>query len=137
MAHSSSRRGDAERFRPSYLRDCNGEGPAPWRAFLESQQSHVAARHRQFAELLGCLDTQSRNQRIPFVALKGAALHANGIYVAGDRPMADLDLLVQAADREAMTNLLVARGFAVTFTSWRRHQLFELQKPRDAGGGAG
>jgi hypothetical protein len=100
------------------------DGPPNWRRFLEEQRAHVAERHRQITILLDCVDTQSRREGIAVVPLKGAALHANGIYVAGDRPMADVDLLVQAADTNAMTHLLAGCGFEVTFTSWR-HLLFE------------
>lgn len=100
------------------------DGPPNWRRFLEAQRVHVAERHGGIANLLDRIDTQSRDQGIAVVPLKGAALYANGIYSAGDRPMADVDLLVQAADTNAMTQLLVGCGFEVTFTSWR-HQLFE------------
>lgn len=100
------------------------DGPPKWQRFLEQQRDHVAARHAQIANLLDRLDTESRRQGIALVPLKGAALHANGTYAAGDRPMADVDLLVQAADTGAMTHLLADCGFEVTFTSWR-HQLFE------------
>ena len=99
-------------------------GPPNWRRFLEAQRVHVAERQEGIAKLLDRIDTQSRAQGIAVVPLKGAALYANGIYSAGDRPMADIDLLVRAADTNAMTQLLVGCGFEVTFTSWR-HQLFE------------
>ena len=35
---------------------------------------------------------------VAIVPLKGAALHANGLYLAGDRPMADIDLLAGEFD---------------------------------------
>jgi hypothetical protein len=110
-------------------------GPPEWQRFLEVQRCHVASRHRQITKLLDCLDTQCRRQAIPFVALKGAALHANGIYAAGDRPMADVDLLIRTADTSAMTHLLADCGFEMTFTSWRE-QLFE-SKPKTAVAGLG
>jgi hypothetical protein len=100
------------------------DGPPNWRRFLEAQRVHVAERHGGIAKLLDRIDTQSRDQGIAVVPLKGAALYANGIYAAGDRPMADIDLLVQAVNTNAMTQLLVGCGFEVTFASWR-HQLFE------------
>jgi len=100
------------------------DGPPKWQRFLEQQRDHVAARHVQITKLLDRLDTESRRQGIALVPLKGAALHANGTYAAGDRPMADVDLLVQAADTGAMTHLLADCGFEATFTSWR-DQLFE------------
>jgi Uncharacterised nucleotidyltransferase len=100
------------------------DGPPNWRRFLEEQRDHVAERHRQIEKLLELLDAEASRQGIALVPLKGAALHANGIYAAGERPMADVDLLVQAVDSDAMTHLLARHGFEVTFTSWR-DQLFE------------
>lgn len=111
------------------------DGPPTWRSFLEQQRGHVALRHRQITKLLDYIDAQSRREGIALVPLKGAALHANGTYAAGDRPMADLDLLVQADDTSAMTHLLAGCGFEVTFNSWR-HQLFE-PKLRSAIAGLG
>jgi hypothetical protein len=109
------------------------DGPPSWRRFLEAQRVHVAERHGRIAKLLERIDTQSRDQGIAVVPLKGAALYANGIYEAGERPMADIDLLVRAADTNAMTQLLVGCGFEMTFTSWR-HQLFEATLKKTVAG---
>jgi hypothetical protein len=108
-------------------------GPPNWRRFLEGQRAHVTERHGRIAKLLDWIDTRSRDLGIAVVPLKGAALYASGIYAAGDRPMADVDLLVQAADTNAMTQLLVGCGFDVTFSSWR-HQLFESKLKRTIAG---
>jgi hypothetical protein len=99
-------------------------GPPNWLKFLEAQRVHVAQRYGRIAELLSRIDKQSRDQGIAIVPLKGAALYANGIYAAGDRPMADIDLLVKTADTHAMTQLLADCGLEMTFSSWR-HRLFE------------
>jgi hypothetical protein len=56
--------------------------------------------------------------------LKGAALHALGIYAPGDRPMADIDLLVHEDDVDAATKLLREIGYAPSFDSWR-HRVFK------------
>ncbi len=68
------------------------------------------------------LDFLARREGIPFVALKGAALHALGVYDVGDRPMADIDLLVAQIDFETMTRLLKECDYEATFATWR-HQL--------------
>jgi Uncharacterised nucleotidyltransferase len=99
-------------------------GPARWRQFLEEQQDHVAGRQHNIAVLLEALESQTRAQGIPLVPLKGAALHTRGLYRAGERPMADIDLLVREADVAAVIRLLETHGFEGTFTSWR-DRLFE------------
>lgn len=103
--------------------------PRGFRRFLEEQRDHVAGRHKNIAQLLDRIDTQARREKIALVALKGAALHTRGIYEAGERPMADIDLLVREADVEATTRLLEDSGYEMTFTTWR-HQLFELRHKR-------
>jgi hypothetical protein len=98
--------------------------PAGWQKFLDNQRNHIAGRHRKLEEVLGRIDAQARQDGIALVALKGAALHAIGIYQPGERPMADIDLLAPAADAESATRLLARCGYENTFTSWR-DQLFE------------
>jgi hypothetical protein len=98
--------------------------PCSWRRFLDAQRDHVARRHLRIADLLDRVDSQARSSGIPVVALKGAALHASGIYKAGERPMADVDLLVLDGDAKATRLLLEGFDFEVTLTS-SRHQLFE------------
>jgi hypothetical protein len=99
-------------------------GPASWHRFLDEQYDHVVERHKQISQLLARIDAQARREGIAIVALKGAALHSIGIYEAGERPMADVDLLVHDADVNGMTRLLEDSDFELTFTN-RRHQLFE------------
>ena len=99
-------------------------GPASWRQFLEEQREHVVARHRRIMQLLNVIDSRARCEGVAIVALKGAALHANGVYEAGQRPMADVDLLVRDEDLEATTKLLENCNYEVTFSTWRHH-LFE------------
>ena len=101
--------------------DLRWEGPPSWRSFLEEQREHTAGRHRKIVQLLDGIDSQARHEEIAFVALKGAALHKNGIYQIGERPMADVDLLVRGADANNMAGLLGRCGFECTFTTWRHH----------------
>jgi hypothetical protein len=53
------------------------------------------------------------------VALKGAAMHAMGLYVGGERPMADVDLLVRPNDVRRTTQILHALGFQESYRSWK------------------
>lgn len=107
-------------------------GPVGWRRFLEDQRNHVAGRYGRISHLLQRIDSKARSDGIAIVALKGVALHTRGIYRAGERPMADIDLLVKETDQEATTRLLESCDFEVTFATWR-HKLFE---PRTRGASA-
>jgi Uncharacterised nucleotidyltransferase len=95
-----------------------------WHRFLCDQGSHVAGRHRRIEHLLGEIDMRARKMGVALVALKGAALHAIGIYAAGERPMADIDLLVCDSERVSAHQLLRDCDFELTFAN-SRHELFE------------
>ncbi|MDB6082637.1 MAG: hypothetical protein JWN43_518 [Gammaproteobacteria bacterium] len=94
-------------------------GPDHWTQFLREQRTHTVGRHARIAELLASLDGRARENGIAAVALKGAALHASGLYVAGERPMADIDLLVRPADATATARMLDSLGFRETSASWK------------------
>lgn len=99
------------------------EGPAHWRDFLADQKAHVVARQRRIWELLDRIDARCREEGIAIVALKGAALHSMGFYSTGERPMADIDLLVQACDTTRTGHVLQALGFNESCATWR-HAVF-------------
>ncbi len=87
-------------------------GPPDWHAFLDSQREHTRRRQTRIERLLTALDARAHAVGVPFVALKGAALHAAGVYAPGERPMADLDLWVAHADAPAVGVVLAALGYA-------------------------
>jgi Uncharacterised nucleotidyltransferase len=89
-------------------------GPVFWIEFLEQQRAHTAKRHVRIEELLRDIDRRACHAGIPVLALKGAALHAAGIYQGGDRPMADVDLLVRPSDTSKIVALLQAIGYHET-----------------------
>jgi len=99
-------------------------GPGHWEAFLQQQREHTYQRHLRLDELLYDLDARAITANLAFVPLKGAALHRLGLYRAGDRPMADIDLLIADRDRAAMTRLLQDAGFSESLVTWR-HVVFE------------
>lgn len=86
-------------------------GPADWAQFLAQQKAHTATRFCRIQQLLQLIDGGARRQGIALVALKGAALHAHGVYAAGERPMADVDLLVRDAESQRAAQLLMELGF--------------------------
>src|ERR1700730_18850660 len=83
---------------PLLSRALRSQGPAGWSGFLEEQRAHTEKRHLRIEDLLLRLDQRAREAGVAAVALKGVALHAFGVYQAGERPMADVDLLVPPAD---------------------------------------
>ncbi|MBE1161889.1 nucleotidyltransferase family protein [Dyella acidiphila] len=95
-----------------------------WQAFLASQHAHVEQRHRRIEALLQQIDLGARAAGIAIVPLKGSALHAIGLYAAGERPMADIDLLVRGHDVQAASELLVALGYEESYTQWK-HRVFK------------
>jgi len=98
-------------------------GPPDWESFLQAQRSQVAARHLLIEQLLAQIDCGARAHHIAVVGLKGAALHALGLYRAGERPMADVDLLVQPRDGARVTGLLESLGYRGSFANWK-HRVF-------------
>jgi hypothetical protein len=99
-------------------------GPPEWQAFLADQRAHTENRHQRIDALAKRIDQLAREAGIPMVALKGAALHQLGLYRAGERPMADLDLLVEEADMAPATKLLEAQSFHTHLTYWK-NRIFE------------
>ena len=100
------------------------QGPPHWAHFLAEQRRHTMVRQRRIEELLSNIDERSRSAGIAIVALKGAALQMAGVYAAGERPMADLDLLVRPADVEAAVAVLLAMSYRDAGTTWK-HQGFD------------
>lgn len=99
-------------------------GPPDWAPFLAEQRRQTLLRQQRIAALLARIDDLARSAGIVIIALKGAALHAAGLYAAGERPMADLDLLTRPADAESAVAVLLALSFRDAGTTWK-HQGFE------------
>jgi hypothetical protein len=95
------------------------QGAQSWTRFLEAQAVHTARRFLRIQQLLQLVDGRSREAAIPVVPLKGAALHALGVYAPGERPMADLDLLVRAGHAARFADLLMGLGFHETDRTWK------------------
>ena len=94
-------------------------GPDAWTVFLDQQRTHTRARHGRIQKLLLSIDCEARQTGIVATALKGAALHQLGLYEAGDRPMADIDLLVRPADGDRAAALLTSLGFRQAAQTWK------------------
>jgi Uncharacterised nucleotidyltransferase len=94
-------------------------GPRRWGRFLQEQRAHVADRHTRIERLLNRIDQRARAEGVAIVALKGAALHAIGLYEEGERPMADVDLLVRPQDVRRASRLIESLEYYEYRASWR------------------
>jgi hypothetical protein len=99
-------------------------GPPQWENFISQQRMHTALRQRRIDELLARIDGGARQASLAIVPLKGAALYRLGLYSGGERPMADVDLLVADGDAERAKRLLLALGYVDTSVNWK-HRVFE------------
>jgi len=107
-------------------------GPQSWRRFLDEQKQQTIGRQRLIAQLLAGIAAGARREGIAIVALKGAALHAIGVYGPGERPMGDIDLLVRAGDVAATARLIEVLGWHEAFGN-RRHRVFEARDKSGSG----
>jgi hypothetical protein len=107
---------------PLLSRTLRWQGPVGWAEFLEEQRAHTTQRHTRIADLLQRLDRGAREAGVAAIALKGASLHAMGLYTAGDRPMADIDVLVRPSDVHSAVRLLTSLGFRLTGESWKERE---------------
>jgi len=104
---------------PLLSRSLRWQGPSGWTRFLDEQRIHTAARHARVQTVLASIGHEAREAGIAVTPLKGAALHQLGLYAAGDRPMADIDLLVRPVDVQRMSALLVSSGFRQSGETWK------------------
>lgn len=109
------------------------QGPPDWMTFLAEQKANTLSRHRRIEALQQVIDARAREAGLAIVPLKGAALHTSGVYSPGERPMADLDLLVRESDLEPATRLLEALRFRETVTFWK-NRVFTPNDSATAGG---
>jgi hypothetical protein len=99
------------------------KGPDGWHRFLDEQQHQSILRHREIKRLLAEIDSLARRDGAAIVALKGAALYGKGIYAAGERPMADIDLLIHHKDVRTTARVLESCGYEAALAN-RRHLVF-------------
>jgi hypothetical protein len=99
------------------------DAPGNWIEFLAEQRTHTTLRFGRIRELLSKIDARARENGLAAVALKGAELHALDLYEPGDRPMADVDLLVSESQRDAGARLIESLGLRPKL-SMERHLVF-------------
>jgi hypothetical protein len=94
-------------------------GPPAWRSFLVEQREHSVLRDARIDELLKRIDAATRQAAVGCVRLKGAAIRALGLYGPGERPMADIDLLVHVPHFGALAAAIEGLGYVKAFATWR------------------
>ena len=99
-------------------------GPDGWADFLLEQRVHSVARSVRITGILETIDAVAGRQGRTLIALKGAALNAIGLYAPGERPMADIDLLIADGQPISLESVLEACDYEIAFTS-PRHQVFQ------------
>jgi Uncharacterised nucleotidyltransferase len=104
-------------------------GPEGWVEFLSRQRQHIAQRQCRTQELLASVGEHFRLRGIPVQALKGAALYHENLYQQGQRPMADLDLLVSPVHGAQAGTALQELGLRESHRTFK-HRIFEA--PRKA-----
>jgi hypothetical protein len=103
-------------------------GAREWEQCVSEQRIHTVIRQHRIAALLTRIDEEACRTGIAVVPLKGAALHRLGLYSIGERPMADVDLLVSERDSGRMKQLLLAVGYLDTSVSWRHREFVPTQQ---------
>jgi hypothetical protein len=112
---------------PLLSRALRWEGPSNWVGFLRQQRTHVTDRHARIEKLLMRIDELARAQGLAALALKGAALHGIGLYQQGERPMADVDLLVHPRDGARAARLIESLAYHEYRKSWKERGFAPLE----------
>lgn len=108
-------------------------GPPGWEGFLCEQRAYTLQREQQWLQMLEQLGTGFKQAGVAAVPLSGAALHALGLYSSGERPMADLNILIKERDLERTAQLLRSLGLAQLASSWKERTFAGVSHaPRDA-----
>ena len=108
-------------------------GPPAWLAFLGEQREQGLLRDALIGELLDRIDAATRERGVECVALKGAALRELDLYLPGERPMGDVDLLVASRDLQSIAEAMAAIDYVEAFTT-RRHRVYEPRRKLEPNG---
>lgn len=99
-------------------------GPDAWHRFLDEQRQQTLGRQQRLFDLTKQIDVQSRQADVALMPLKGMALYKLGLYELGERPMADLDLLVRPEQAQAAADLFAEHGYFESHAMWK-HRILE------------
>ena len=99
-------------------------GPPSWQAFVAEQLEQSRRRDLLIGHLLARIDSASRDAGLSCVALKGSSLRALGVYAPGERPMGDVDLLVDPSDADTAAAVMHRLDYEQTSVA-ARHATYE------------
>jgi hypothetical protein len=103
--------------------------PGGWTQFLDEESAREQARYWRIHDLLQHADDLLRRAEVPAIGLKGTALYAAGLYRPGERPMADIDILVRGgSDFERAAGAFERLGFQPSSRSWK-NSVFSTRDP--------
>lgn len=97
--------------------------PAFWTKFLAEQNDHNRVRYRRIQAVTEILLNEFKEAGMRALMLKGAALYRAGCYASGERPMADLDVLVSPEHRKDCAAILARIGYRLDL-SIERHDVY-------------
>jgi hypothetical protein len=98
-------------------------GPDSWQAFLTTGRDLAVQRDARITASLARLHEALREASIGCVALKGSALRALDIYLPGERPMGDIDLLARPTESARVVQVLESLDYVGSYRV-RRHAVF-------------
>jgi len=98
-------------------------GPEYWQDHQREQKAQTLLRYERIAELLMQLDAAARRERVPLVALKGAALYRRGIIVQASARWA-ISICWCARGCNGGQQIIESIGYSLAF-DMRRHAAFE------------
>jgi len=102
-------------------------GTEGWERFLDCERALERQRNRRILELLRLIHHELHSAGVPAVGLKGAALAGTGFYDPGERPMADVDVLVRRSDLARAARAFEVLGFEESCRDWK-NRVFTVRK---------
>ena len=94
-------------------------GPDSFHSFLDTQVRQSVERDALIARRLARVDALFCEASLGAVALKGSALRKLDLYRPGERPMADIDLLIAGGQRDAAGAVIEKLGYEKAFVGPR------------------
>lgn len=99
-------------------------GPQDWHAWLAARAAEGHEREQCIGHAIDGVHAALTAAGVAAVGLKGTSLRALGLYLPGERPMGDIDLLVDPGDQRAVIGALAGIDYRLCYST-QRHLVFE------------